>query len=192
MFPRSMTAAVMGIAMTGSVMATDASDGTAAEPYPPAAFRLATTDHRETDLPPALEPRRVAISNPASEGPLLTELAARTRTDEKFITEQTVRQWSASGLIGLVALNRKDEVVGRVIDILVDSEGRMAGIVLSVGGFIGIGSKPVAVNWETAVMLADESQVIVNVSRAELEAAPEFEAAVSRRDGTTGIPGTQR
>ncbi len=56
-------------------------------------------------------------------------------------------------------------------------DGAVDAIVISVGGFLGMGQKEVAVPFATVTETTDaegNARVIVNTSSAELEAAPDF------------------
>ena len=61
---------------------------------------------------------------------------------------------------------------GRVIDLLVDEEGQVRAAVVEFGGFLGIGTRKIAVDW-SAFRFAGPS-ITVDVSRDQLRAAPEY------------------
>ena len=54
-------------------------------------------------------------------------------------------QWRASSLVGATVYNSSGEEVGTVENLLIRSEGAVSGVVISVGGFLGVGSKYVEV-----------------------------------------------
>src|SRR5262245_44728885 len=49
----------------------------------------------------------------------------------------------ASTLIGLNVKNPANETVGTINDVVVDPEGKIQQVVVSVGGFLGVGTKKV-------------------------------------------------
>ena len=53
--------------------------------------------------------------------------------------------YRASKLIGYKILNEEDELVGTVDDLIVATDGTVTLAILSVGGFLGIGDKKIAV-----------------------------------------------
>ena len=61
---------------------------------------------------------------------------------------------------------------GRVIDLLVDNRGQVRAAVVEFGGFLGIGTRKIAVDW-SAFRFAWPS-VMVDVSRDQLRATPEY------------------
>jgi hypothetical protein len=60
---------------------------------------------------------------------------------------------------------------GRVIDVLVDGNGRMRAAVVEFGGFLGIGTRKIAVDWSAFRFTG--AAIHVEVTREQLRAAPE-------------------
>jgi sporulation protein YlmC with PRC-barrel domain len=56
--------------------------------------------------------------------------------------------WRASKVVGLNVYNDQNQNVGSISDLLMDKSGNIKGAVLSVGGFLGMGSRYVAVPYE--------------------------------------------
>jgi PRC-barrel domain len=61
---------------------------------------------------------------------------------------------------------------GRVIDLLIDRDGNVRAAVVEFGGFLGIGTRKIAVDW-TAFQFAGKS-ILVDVTRDQLRAAAEY------------------
>jgi sporulation protein YlmC with PRC-barrel domain len=65
------------------------------------------------------------------------------------ISEQQVKgDWRASKVVGLKVYNDKNENVGSINDLLLDKSGNIKAVVLGVGGFLGVGERLVAVNFD--------------------------------------------
>jgi hypothetical protein len=62
----------------------------------------------------------------------------------KFITEQRPDQWGFTKFKGTDVLGPDDANVGAVNDLLFDGTGKVIGMIVGVGGFLGIGAKNVA------------------------------------------------
>jgi sporulation protein YlmC with PRC-barrel domain len=104
---------------------------------------------------------------------------AQTRTSDPFITVQPADQWLASQFIGQGVSNEAGEMIGSIKDVLFDKSGRMANVVIGVGGFLGIGEKDVAIPYNALAITADANgkRVIkAALSRDRLHGAPEFRA----------------
>ncbi|WP_375623390.1 MULTISPECIES: PRC-barrel domain-containing protein [unclassified Bartonella] len=81
----------------------------------------------------------------------------------------------ASSLIGANVYNIEDENIGEVKDIIL-RENNIAGFVVAVGGFLGIGESYVVVSPETIQMTNDYGKwkLITNATKDSLKDAPTF------------------
>jgi len=48
-------------------------------------------------------------------------------------------QWRASKLVGVNVYNEQNEKIGDVSDVIIDASGKVDGVVIGVGGFLGMG-----------------------------------------------------
>jgi hypothetical protein len=64
----------------------------------------------------------------------------------KFISSQSTDQWVFSRFKGTNVLGPDDAKVGDVSDMLFDKSGKIIGLIVGVGGFLGIGEKSVAID----------------------------------------------
>jgi sporulation protein YlmC with PRC-barrel domain len=95
----------------------------------------------------------------------------RTQPGESFLTKAN----KASGLIGMDVRNQQNEKLGDIKDLAVDlHSGRIAYAVLSVGGFLGIGDKYIAVPSSEFSISPDGKELILNADKARLQGAPGF------------------
>ena len=112
---------------------------------------------------------------------------ARSR---QFVTQQTADQWLASKFKGTDVIGSNNEKIGDVNDILFDRNGRVVAYVVGVGGFLGIGTKdvalaPAAFQVQPATDRED-MKLRLAMTRDELKNAPEFKATSTRPAPTTG------
>ena len=116
---------------------------------------------------------------------------AQTGTDIDQVTltadksPAVVRHRQLESVLGKAVRTRVEEDVGRVIDLLADRQGRLQAAVIEFGGFLGIGTRKIAVEWPALRFESDDKQpVIVEMTRDQLRVAPEYkpsEPAVVRR-----------
>jgi len=66
--------------------------------------------------------------------------------DAHFLQAQTADQWAFSKFKGTEVLGPDTKKVGDVTDIIFDKHGKIHGLVVGVGGFLGIGEKNVAID----------------------------------------------
>ena len=84
----------------------------------------------------------------------------------------------ASDLTGAIVYNPQDESIGDVNDVIVSRDGKVDGIVVGVGGFLGMGEKDVAIKLNQVKMLDTDTGVklVLDMSKDQLAAAPEFKS----------------
>src|SRR6478752_8874228 len=111
--------------------------------------------------------------------PLLAEEAKTTGTapaEAKFSTVSKDEMFS-SKLKGLNVHNQKDESVGEITDIALKGN-QVDALILSVGGFLGMGEHYVAVSPASVNVKRDAKNdkwvATMNTTKEALKAAPEF------------------
>lgn len=83
---------------------------------------------------------------------------------------------SASSIIGDSVTNVSGEDLGKIEDLMVDTDtGSVKYAVLSFGGFLGMGDKLFAVPLETLTLNPAEKCFIMNATKERLETAPGFD-----------------
>jgi sporulation protein YlmC with PRC-barrel domain len=96
---------------------------------------------------------------------------------DAIVREQRRNQHLADDLIGSAVEDARGQEIGRVSNLVVDEQGRIAGLVIEVGGFLGIGAREVALEWNAIQLTTDadgEPLARVDIDRQTLEQAPEF------------------
>ena len=101
--------------------------------------------------------------------------APAAATDEK--TTNYSGQISASELLNENVLNDANEKVGDINDVLIDSKGKVAAVIVGVGGFLGMGEKDVALTFDQLNFATDNNDPLVvktNTTKESLQAAPQY------------------
>ena len=80
----------------------------------------------------------------------------------------------ASKIIGAAVENEQNQRIGTVDDLILSPESKITMAVVSVGGFLGLGSKLVAVPWPQLKAQGDHL-ILPGGSEAALNAAPNFQ-----------------
>ncbi|MEP7157266.1 MAG: PRC-barrel domain-containing protein [Betaproteobacteria bacterium] len=81
-----------------------------------------------------------------------------------------------SSIVGTRVVNRQNEDLGKVEEVVIDVfNGRIAYLVLSFGGFLGLGEKLYAVPWKALHYDNDTKVYVLNLSKDQIEHAPGFE-----------------
>lgn len=100
-------------------------------------------------------------------------------------------QWRTSKLIGVNIYNEQNDKIGDINDVIVDSSGKVDGVVIGVGGFLGMGEHNVMMRMDqirfankagttTAGSTSSDSKQwypdrgTVNATKDQLKAMPQF------------------
>jgi hypothetical protein len=94
----------------------------------------------------------------------------------KIDVQKLAAGYRASKVIGSSVLNDAGETIGKIDDILVSSDGKQPYAVLSIGGFLGMGTHLVVVPYDT-LNFADNKVVLPGGTKESLKILPEFEYA---------------
>ncbi|MGR3762335.1 PRC-barrel domain-containing protein (plasmid) [Roseobacteraceae bacterium NS-SX3] len=89
----------------------------------------------------------------------------------------------AKDLIGLPVYSPEGETVGDINDVIVSFGGTVEGVVIGVGGFLGIGEKPVAIALNKIGLDNGEGgmRLVLDATRDELKSAPVFKTALDQK-----------
>jgi sporulation protein YlmC with PRC-barrel domain len=83
---------------------------------------------------------------------------------------------ASSALIGTKVRNANKESIGKIDDIYLDKDAKVTDVVISVGGFLGVGSKDVAVKWSDLKLSRDDKSIVIMTSwtKDSLKAMPDY------------------
>ena len=129
---------------------------------------LAVAASRAEDEPPAAPPAATAkqtVPPPAAKEPVppatVTVIASR----------------EAHGVLGRDVRSPTDENMGRIVDVIVDRTGTVRAAVIDFGGFLGVGSRKIVVDWSALHFghVADKKDSItLELTKQQVNAAPEY------------------
>jgi sporulation protein YlmC with PRC-barrel domain len=103
--------------------------------------------------------------------------AATSPTGQPIWYSRQVDEMRTSKLIGTKVVNTANETIGDINEIVLGKDGKVAAVVLGIGGFLGIGEREVAVSFESLKMSRDSSNNVVwtvNATKEVLRNAPEW------------------
>ncbi|HHX88644.1 MAG TPA: PRC-barrel domain containing protein, partial [Paracoccus sp.] len=94
---------------------------------------------------------------------------------EPILREQTASELRVDWITGTTVRSPQDESIGSIRDLIIDQQTHeITGAVLSVGGFLGMGGKDIAVRFDELQIDYDAREITMNLTREEADAAPEF------------------
>jgi sporulation protein YlmC with PRC-barrel domain len=106
-----------------------------------------------------------------------TPPAATTPSGQPMWYSHQTDEMRASKLIGTKVVNTANETVGDVNEIVLGKDGKVAAVIIGVGGFLGMGEREVAVGFDSIRMSRDQNRNLVltlNASKDALKKAPEW------------------
>lgn len=82
----------------------------------------------------------------------------------------------ASALIGMDVRDVQNQSIGQIKELVVDLRGDIQAVVVSVGGFLGLGDHSAAVSWKELQFNREQGRLAatVSMSRDQLKALPEY------------------
>jgi hypothetical protein len=120
-----------------------------------------------------------AQTNQTTTPPPQSQSQTQTQTDAApgtpsvtFLGTQEVR-----GILGREVRSTADENMGRIVDVLVDGRGQTRAAIIDFGGFLGVGSRKIAVDWKALhfVPAADKRYgIVLELTRDQVKPAPEY------------------
>jgi hypothetical protein len=78
------------------------------------------------------------------------------------------------GILGTSVRSATNEDMGRMVDVIVDRSGVTRAAVIDFGGFLGVGSRKVAVDWN-AIRFSGANGVSIDLTRDQVRAAPQYQ-----------------
>jgi hypothetical protein len=118
----------------------------------------------------------IAITAVVPSGTLLAQGAPQSITEKRVDVVQLATGYRASKIIGSDVENSEKNKIGTVDDIIVSPANQEPYAILSVGGFLGVGNRLVAVPFKD-LHVADKRLRMEAASKDSLRALPEFQYA---------------
>ena len=125
----------------------------------------AAASRAENEPPPAASP-------PAAAAPAA---AAKEPAPPPSVT--VIAPKEAHGVLGRDVRSPTDEDMGRIVDIIVDRTGTVRAAVIDFGGFLGVGSRKIVVDWNALHFGRVNNKgdsITLELTKAQVAAAPEY------------------
>lgn len=109
------------------------------------------------------------------------ENTATSTAEATYMTSAPAGTFFADSLTGndVQSTVEDDENIGTINDLIINEDGQIEAVIVGVGGFLGMGEKDVAIEWDSLELTQnadnDEYEIRVNASQEALEEAEEFD-----------------
>ena len=121
----------------------------------------------DTASPPA--------ATPAQEQKAAAPAAPKEAAPPPSVT--IIEATDAHGVLGRDVRSPTDEDMGRIVDVIVDRAGQVRAAVIDFGGFLGVGSRKIVVDWNALHFgqIAHKGESItLELTKDQVKAAPEY------------------
>ena len=115
----------------------------------------------------------VAVLAASLSGPAFSQGAPQTLSLMKVDPQSLATGYRTSKVVGSTVVNEANETVGTIDDLIVTPNEKVPFAVLSVGGFLGMGTKYVVVPY-SALQVRDKNMVLPGATKDSLKSLPEF------------------
>ena len=108
-------------------------------------------------------------SGPASRKPAASSPAAPEIT--------VLNNHEVEGILGREVRSATNENMGRIVDVLVDRGGQVRAAIIDFGGFLGVGSRKIAVDWGALHFPQPGKpgeRIALDLTRDQVKTAPEY------------------
>ena len=198
-------AASVFVLLTGTALAQNAATGDnaagqpgAAAPTPPAATAMPSPTATPAPMPSAAATpapdQGAAPAATANVAPSAPEPSTPATTDMKAPSSGTAV--SADDMIGRSVQGSDGKPLGKVKDAIVDAQsGKIQKLVIASGGFLGIGAKNVAVDFDQVEIRPEGGMVAKGLTQGDIDKMPKYDVASDTKPldqpppATTTTPG---
>ncbi|HEY2529216.1 MAG TPA: PRC-barrel domain-containing protein [Xanthobacteraceae bacterium] len=129
---------------------------------------LAVTSHgARAESGPSLQPPASVVAVPP---------APSETPDVPAVT--ILNKHEVEGILGREVRDPADENMGRIVDVLVDRSGQVRAAIIDFGGFLGVGSRKIAVDWAALHFpfpTKPGARISLELTRDQVKAAPEYQ-----------------
>ncbi len=145
---------------------------------------------KSSEAPQSISPEHAIPPLDAAEAPDAAPhgTTAASMDGNQFLLRQEPTDWLASNLIGKAVVNAKNELIGDINDLVTDENGKVVAVLVGVGGFLGLGEKDVAVQFDSLKFSRDDDRtvkVMANLTSEMLASAPDYKR-LSEQELTVG------
>jgi len=149
-------------------------------PYMPAPPVADATPPATTTTPAPADQTAQAPANPAPADQSATPPAATDQTaaiDKSTLKPLDTTTIKSEDFVGTTVYGANDERIGEIGDVVLAND-KVDAVILDVGGFLGVGEKPVAVGMDNLAFMTDENgnrYLYTTFTKEQLDAAPAFD-----------------
>ena len=136
---------------------------------------LTVVASRAADEPPAAPPTEANAPPTAQPPASVVPVTPKDAAPPPSVT--IIGASDAHGVLGRDVLSAANEDMGRIVDVIVDRSGHVRAAVIDFGGFLGVGSRKIVVDWNAmrfGKIVNKKDSITLELTKAQVAAAPEY------------------
>lgn len=140
-----------------------------------------------------MEPRPAPITSPTArelpaQAPRTETAQIAPRADERtpVVTGPMGSELNLAALIGTDVKDPAGQTIGEIENVVLDRNGRVDSVIVTTGGFMGIGGRDVELRWSDLKTIDAGNEVRVEMTAMQLRQRPEYLPNASGAAVTTG------
>jgi sporulation protein YlmC with PRC-barrel domain len=92
------------------------------------------------------------------------------------VATAVLEQQDVKSVLGRQVRSITGEDMGRVVNVVVDRSGQVRAAIIDFGGFLGIGNRKIAIDWNALHHFAtpEDDRITLDLTRDQVKAAPEY------------------
>ena len=127
---------------------------------------------------PAPQPAATPPAPQPAAAPPAPQNDENTKEEKTSVPATVVDGEQLESVLGIEAFGSTGDDMGRVVDIIVDRTGQIRAAIIDFGGFLGVGSRKIAVDWRSLHFDPKKAgAVVVNLTKDQLRVTPVYKAA---------------
>ncbi len=128
----------------------------------------------------AQSPAAPPAAAPPATAPAATAPTTKSEVGTPPQNLEPIEPDEATSILGKAVQGAAGENMGRVVDLLVDADGQPRAAVIDFGGFLGVGSRKIAVAWRLLQFRPTDNKapIRLGITRAEVQAAPAYKEKI--------------
>jgi sporulation protein YlmC with PRC-barrel domain len=118
---------------------------------------------------PAAAQNSAPTTTPQQPAPKQTPAPAQGATPATVLDDQDIES-----ILGKEIYSVTNEDMGRIVDVLVDHKGQVRAAIIDFGGFLGVGTRKIAVDWRAIQFAPKSDRIVLALTRDQVRVAPEY------------------
>ncbi|TXN22342.1 PRC-barrel domain-containing protein, partial [Methylobacterium sp. WL9] len=126
--------------------------------------------------PTGSAPAATPIAPPVAAPPVTAPPAGTATAPSKGTPALVLDTEDYEGLLGKSVRAQNGDDLGRIIDVIIDRDGRPRAAIIDFGGFLGVGSRKIAVDWRVLKFVTEGKvgRITLALNRNQVRVSPEY------------------